>query len=192
MTDYTNPNEFWTKEERKFYEELNDEERIAATILRIVYTCLGLLVAVLLCALLSGCTTTKYVTVPEVHEHWHHSTDTIHKTDSIIDRKTTTIREVDSATMAQYGIRMKDMQRAWLIETNRLQRELSELRQTSTDTVHERDSIPYPVEVVKEVPAKLTWWQQTRLHLANIVLWLLALLAVIYVGKKHLGRLGQE
>ena len=58
------------------------------------------------------------------------------------------------------------------------------------DTV--RDSIPYPVEVVKEVPAKLTWWQQTRLHLANIVLWLLALLAVIYVGKKHLGRLGQD
>ena len=63
-----------------------------------------------------------------------------------------------------------------------------------TDTIYQskRDSIPYPVEVVKEVPAKLTWWQQTRLHLANIVLWLLALLAVIYVGKKHLGRLGQD
>lgn len=113
---------------------------------------LAITIALLLGLLLTGCTTTEYVPVPEVHEHWHHTTDTVRQTDSIIDRQTTTIREVDSATMAQYGIQMKDMQRAWLIETNRLQRELSELRETHTDTVHERDSIPYPVEVVKEVP----------------------------------------
>jgi hypothetical protein len=98
-----------------------------------------------------GCTTTKYVSVPEVHEHWHHSTDTIHKTDSFIDRQTTTIREVDSATMAQYGIQMSALQTAWLIQTDRLQRELSALMATHIDTIHERDSIPYPVEVVKEV-----------------------------------------
>jgi hypothetical protein len=63
-----------------------------------------------------------------------------------------------------------------------------------TDTIYQskRDSIPYPVEVIKEVPAQLTWWQQTRLHLANIVLWLLVVLAVIYVGKKHLARLVQD
>lgn len=113
---------------------------------------LAITIALLLGLLLTGCTTTEYVTVPEVHEHWHHSTDTIHKIDRIIDHQTTTIQEVDSATMAQYGIQLKGMQRAWLIENNRLQRELSELRETHTDTVHERDSIPYPVEVVKEVP----------------------------------------
>ena len=112
----------------------------------------GIITVLLLCWLLTGCTTTEYVTMPEVHEHWHHSTDTIHKTDSIIDRQTTTIREVDSATMAQYGIQMSALQRAWLIQTERLQREISALRSTSTDTVHERDSIPYPVEVVKQVP----------------------------------------
>lgn len=141
--------------------------------------CLVILVAVLLV----GCQT-KYLTVPEVHEHWHHTTDTIHKTDSIIDRQTTTIREVDSATMARYGIQMKDMQRAWLIETNRLQRELSELRQSHMDTIHERDSIPYPVEVEKEVPAQLSWWQQMRLHLANIMLWLLGIGGVVFIVKK--------
>ena len=140
--------------------------------------------ALLLLTAMGSCTTTKCVTVPEVHEHWHHTTDTIHKTDSIIDRQTTTIREVDSATMAQYGIQMKDMQRAWLIETNRLQRELSELRQSHTDTIHERDSIPYPVEVKKEVPAQLSWWQQTRLHLANIMLWLLGIGGVLFILKK--------
>lgn len=140
--------------------------------------------ALLLLTAMGSCTTTKYVTVPEVHEHWHHTTDTIHKTDSIIDRQTTTIREVDSATMAQYGIQMKDMQRAWLIETNRLQRELSELRQSHTDTIHERDSIPYPVEVKKEVPAQLSWWQQTRIHLANIMLWLLGIGGALFILKK--------
>jgi hypothetical protein len=113
---------------------------------------LTIAIVALLAWLLTGCTTTKYVTVPEVHEHWHHSTDTVTQTDSVIDRQTTTIREVDSATMAQYGIQMKSLQTAWLIQTERLQREISALRVTRTDTVHERDSIPYPVEVVKEVP----------------------------------------
>ena len=127
-------------------------------------------VALLLLTAIGSCTTTKYVPVPEVHEHWHHSTDTIHKTDSVIDLQTRIIREVDSATMARYGIQMKDMQRAWLVETNRLQRELSELRQSSTDTIHERDSIPYPVEVEKEVPAQLSWWQRLRLGLGSAVL----------------------
>jgi hypothetical protein len=117
-----------------------------------------------------GCTSTKYVTMPEVHEHWNHSTDTIHQTDSIIDHQTTTIREVDSATMAQYGIQMKNMQRAWLIETNRLQRELSELRQTRADTIHERDSIPYPVEVVREVPRKRSTMEWGLLTIGAIAL----------------------
>ena len=140
-------------------------------------------IVILVALLLVGCKT-KYVTVPEVHEFWHHTTDTIHKTDSIIDHQTTTIREVDSATMAKYGIQMKDMQRAWLIETNRLQRELSELRHTHADTIHERDSIPYPVEVEKEVPAQLSWWQQTRMHLGEALLALAGIAVVVFVIKR--------
>ena len=172
MTDYTNPNELWTEEERQFYKGLNDEERIAAAILRIAYICITLLVAVLLCALLSGCTTTKYVTVPEYH------TDTLRvvkvQHDSLVLKDSVYITEKgDTVLIEKWHTQYRDRWR--------------------TDTVYQSktDSIPYPVEVVKEVPAKLTWWQQTRLHIANIVLWLLALLAVIYVGKKHLARLGQ-
>ena len=92
--------------------------------------------------------------------------------------------------MAQYGIQLKDMQRAWLVETNRLHRELSELKKTRADTIHERDSIPvpYPVEVVKEVAKPLTWWQQTRLHIANIILWLIGLMGfiglILFVGRR--------
>lgn len=177
MTDYTNPNEFWTDEERHFYEGLSDEERIAAAILRIVYTCLGLLVAVLLCALLSGCTTTKYVPVPEYH------TDTLIQTKVLKD----SVWLHDSVYVHEYqkGDTIFSTTIKW--STKYVEREVHD-----TTHVSKTDSIPYPVEVVKEVPAKLTWWQQTRLHLANILLWLPALLAVIYVGKKHLGRLGQD
>ena len=62
------------------------------------------------------------------------------------------------------------MQRAWLIETDRLQRELSALRQTRANTIHERDSIPVPCPVEKKVPRELSWWQQTRQTVGTIVI----------------------
>lgn len=106
---------------------------------------------------LAGCKGGESVlTVPEIHEYWHHTSDTIRQTDSIIDKQTTIIRELDSAAMAKYGIRLQGLQRAWIVDNSRLQRELSELRQTKTDTVIERDSIPVPYPVVKEVKKPLT------------------------------------
>jgi hypothetical protein len=53
------------------------------------------------------------------------------------------------------------------------------------DTIYRatHDTIPQPYEVVKEVPAPLSWWQRVRLWLGNVVL--LALLAVaVYYGVK--------
>ena len=49
------------------------------------------------------------------------------------------------------------------------------------DTIYNvrTDSVPYPVEVTEFVPEPLTWWQQTRLHLANLVLYALAIFAAI-------------
>ena len=170
--DYNDPNEMWRHNGYDPYKGMNDEERIAAAILHIVYTCLGLLVAVLLCALFSGCTTTKYVPVPEYH------TDTLRQ----VTVRHDSVMVHDSIHVSEKG------------DTVRIERWHTQYRDRwRTDTVYQskNDSIPYPVEVTKEVPAQLTWWQQTRLHLANILLWLLALLAVIYVGKKHLARLGQ-
>ena len=38
----------------------------------------------------------------------------------------------------------------------------------------ERDTIPQPYPYEVEVPAQLSWWQETRLHLANIALLALA------------------
>ncbi len=129
---------------------------------------------------LCSCTTTRVVTVPEVHEVHHHHTDSVFKRDSVIDHKTTTIRELDSAAMAQYGIKLERAERAWLIQTDRLQRELSELKEAKSDTVIQRDSVPYPVEVIKEVPRKSTWFE--RIMFCTGIVSILCL--ILFVAKK--------
>ena len=52
-----------------------------------------------------------------------------------------------------------------------------------TDTFYKArvDSVPVPYPVIKKVPAELTWWQQCRLHLANIVLWVILIIALWWV-----------
>ena len=49
-----------------------------------------------------------------------------------------------------------------------------------TDTFYKArvDSVPVPYPVIKKVPVELTWWQQARLHLANIVLWVILIVAL--------------
>lgn len=51
-----------------------------------------------------------------------------------------------------------------------------------TDTIYkiERDSIPYPVEVIKEVKAPLNWYQKAMIRLG----WALIVLLVAIVGWK--------
>lgn len=156
---YNNPNEAWMQPDP--LKRLSDNERIGAGCLQLLIYFAVVALAVGICSLFSSCRTTEYVNLPEVHteHHWH--TDSVSHTDSIIERSTVIVREADSATMAQYGITLSGMQRAWLVESSQLRREIERLRETKTDTVTVRDSIPYPVEVVKEVPAPMPWWKNT-------------------------------
>ena len=131
---------------------LNDDERLGAGCLQLLIYFAVVALALVVCSLFSSCKTTEFVNLPEHTEH-HYHTDSVSHTDSIIDRSTVIVREADSATMAAYGIALSGMQRAWLVESSQLRREIERMRETKTDTVTVRDSIPYPVEVVKEVPA---------------------------------------
>ena len=170
MTDYNDPNEMWRHNGYDPYKGMNDDERMLAVIHRLAYALVAAAVGILLCALFSGCTTTKYVPVPEYH------TDTLRQV---------TVRHDSVMVHDSIHVSEKD-------DTVRIERWHTQYRDRwRTDTVYQSktDSIPYPVEVIKEVPAKLTWWQQTRLHLANILLYLLLIVGIIYVGKKHLEKL---
>ena len=177
--DYNDPNDYWLQHGYDPYKGMTDDERTKAGCLQLAACVVTFVVALLLCAVLfASCSAQeRMVSAPEVHEHWHHTTDTIHKTDSFIDRQKTTIREVDSATMAGYGVQMKQMQRAWLVETDRLRQVISELRMTKHDTVHELDSIPYPVEVVREVERGHTFGDMMLIAMAVTAVVLLFIFA---------------
>ena len=149
---------------------------------------IGLILGIVICALLTlctSCTTTKYVEVPVTHteHHWH--TDSVKEKDSTYHEKTTTIMQLDSAAMARYGIQMQANQRAWLVLQREMENRLRELEHMTAnrDTVRDSIPVPYPVEVVKDVEKPLTWWQQTKMHVGAIVIFglLIALFINIFI-----------
>ena len=140
-----------------------EEERAGNMLLGFI---LGL-IACLLIMLCSSCTTTKYITVPEYH------TDTVMvnkvQKDSVFLHDSTYVYEKgDTLYMERWHTKYV----------------LKELHDTTY--ISKRDTIPAPYPVEKEVPAELTWWQQTRLHIANILLYLLAICGVIWIVKTYI------
>ena len=155
--------------------------------LRVEGVLIGILSIMVALWFLCSCTTTRYMTVPEVHEQHHWHTDSVHTVDSVITEKETTIIQLDSAEMAKYGIQLKNAERAWLVKTRELERQIQQLVQLTQkkDSVHDTIPMPYPVEVVKEVKKDLSWWQQTRMHIGGVVLWLIGIVAVVWLIKKY-------
>lgn len=147
-----------------------DPERDAADIKHLV---IGIIMGLIACALITlcaGCTTTQYVPVIE------HKTDTVYqnkvKHDSIWQHDSVQIMiKGDSVTIDRW-------------HTKYVSKEVHD-----TTYISKTDSVPVPYPVEKLVPAELTWWQQTRLHIANIMLWALLIAVVVWVGKRHIKKL---
>ena len=101
---------------------------------------------------------TEYIPVETIHteHHWH--TDSIIQKDSVVKESKTTVMQLDSAAMAQYGIHLKNAERAWLVKSWELERQIENLLRLTAirDTVRDTIQVPYPVE------KKLSKWQQTK------------------------------
>lgn len=183
--EYTNPNEVWRQANDGLYKGMSEKERERAGCMQGMLF-VGMLLAFALCLFLSSCKSVEYVAVPQQHteHHWH--TDSVHTTDSVIHEKETTIMQLDSAAMAKYGITLKNAERAWLVKTQEMERQIQMLLQMNMqkDSVH--DTVPVPVPVIKEVPADLTWWRRVRMTLGDIAMMVLGLLALIWVTKRYL------
>ncbi len=153
--------------------------------LRVEGVLIGILSIMVALWFLCSCTTTRYMTVPEVHEQHHWHTDSVHKTDSVIHEKQTTIRELDSAAMAQYGIQIRQNEKAWLVMSNELRREIERLEAMCADRDTVRDSIPkpYPVEVIKEVPRQKTLLERAVVCAGIIAIMILILIVVSRLKK---------
>lgn len=130
-----------------------------------------LFIALLVVGWLTSCTTTeRVVTVEKV------KTDTTY----ITKHQRDSVWLHDSIHVSEKG----DTIRIEKWHTKYVEREVHDtLYQASHDTIPQ----PYPVE--KIVPAELSWWQQARIHLANILLYGLMIVGIILLGKWHLKKL---
>ena len=110
-------------------------------------------------AMLAGCRTTRYVTVPE------HHTDTVYQVKQMRD----SIYLHDSTFVREYvkGDTVRIVTEMWHTTWRDRWR---------TDTVYRSrvDSVLLPYEVVKEVPRELTRWQRARIHMGELLLALIA------------------
>ena len=102
---------------------------------------------------------TEYIPVETSHteHHWH--TDSIKEVDSVIHERHTTIMQLDSLAMAQYGIQLKNAERAWLVKSWELERQIENMQRLTAirDTARDTIQVPYPVE------KKLSKWQQAKI-----------------------------
>lgn len=113
--------------------------------------------------LFASCTTKKVVTVEKV------KIDTTYITkwqrDSVWLHDSTIVREKgDTVLVEKWHTKYKEKQIHDTLYKSRV------------------DSIPVPYPVEKLVEKELTWWQQARLHIANIILCLLGVAAVWWIG----------
>lgn len=129
-----------------------------------------LFIALLVVGWLTSCTTTRVVTVDRVKN------DTTY----ITKQQRDSIWLHDSIHVMDRG----DTIRIEKWHTKYIEREVH-------DTLYraKTDSIPVPYEVIKEVPAELSWWQTARIYLANILLYAILIFGIIKLGKWHLSKL---
>ena len=142
----------------------SDEDAVGRGCLGAVIYAVSFILILLFCALLSGCTTTKYITVPVSH------TDTLiitkQQRDSIYLKDSTHVSEQQRGDTIILKITK--------FLTKYHDREVHDtLYQSRTDTV----PMPYPVP--EYVEKQLSWWQKTRLRMGEILMGLIGLIAII-------------
>ena len=126
---------------------------------------------------LAGCKTVKFVPVPEYHTLYKTRVDTVQRWDSVRDVQWMTVREVDSAQLAALGIQIKGLKNALLIERNKLLQQISNERTHKVDTIMQRDSIPVPYPVEKQ----LTKWQRWKMDAGGWAMGAVAVFVVLFV-----------
>lgn len=163
MMEYSNPNDPWQYDP---YKGMSEEERMKAGCFQGVFFVIAFLMGLIICALLSSCSTTKVVEVEKVR------TDTTYITkwqrDSIWLHDSIHVKEKgDTVMIERWHTQWRDRLR---VDT---------IYQATHDTIPQ----PYPIETIKMVEKELSWWQRLRLWIGNIGL--LAILGFIgYYGVK--------
>jgi hypothetical protein len=150
--------------EDELLKKMDPQDQMAAGCFRAVAIIVAFIIAMIVCSFFTSCKSIEYVPIIE------HHTDTLIKTNVQHD----SIYINDSTVITEKGDTVK---------IEKWHKKYVEKQVHDTTYVSKIDSIPTPYPVEVKVEKQLTWWQQTRLHLANILLWLLAIAAVYYIIK---------
>lgn len=128
----------------------------------------ALLVIIICVACCTSCKT-KYVTVPEYHTRYAHNTDTFLRSDTMFVRDSVIIRMRGDTTIVE-KIKWRDR--------------FVNVYKIKTNTVIQRDSIPYPVE------KQLSKWEQAKMDYGGmaiggtVALVILVIIKVTKIGHK--------
>ena len=146
---------------------MTDKQKLRAVCWQMVVYLLAVAIGMIVCSFFTSCKSVEYVFVPQTH------TDTLIQTkiqhDSIYINDSTVITEKGDTVKIE----------KW--HTKYVEKQVHD-----TLYIAKTDSVPAPYPVIKEVPAELSWWQQTRLHIANILLWSLLIVGIVWIIKKKL------
>ena len=146
----------------------SDEDAVGRGCLGAAIYAVSFILILLFFALLSGCTTTKYITVPVSH------TDTL----IITKRQRDSIYLKDSTHVSEQQHGDTIILKITKFLTKYHDREVHDtLYQSKTDTV----PMPYPVP--EYVEKQLSWWQKTRLRMGEILMGLIGLIGLIGLSK---------
>lgn len=151
-------------------DKMDDDDRIAFGCCNMAATLTVLFLTLIICALLGSCGVKERVVTVTAH-----TTDTLR----IVQHQRDSIYLHDSIHVSERG------------DTVRIERWHTSYRDRwHRDTVYQatHDTIPQPYEVLREVPAKLTWWQRARLAAVNIVLAAMALYGGMRILRSRMRR----
>lgn len=129
---------------------------------------LAAVVVMVVLAVMTGCKQVEYVAVQQQH------TDTLWQSHILRD----SIYVHDSTYVFERGDTV-------MVEKWHTKYKLKEVHDTTYVATHDTIPAPYPVEVVKEVEKDLSWWQQTRMHIGGVVIWLIGIVAVVWMIKRY-------
>lgn len=124
-----------------------------------------------------GCVTTRYVPVETVKTDKVEVHDTIENIDTVYKEKTVMVIEADSTQAAEYGIKLEQAKKAYLILQKELEREKNKQKEVHTDTVIRTETVqvPYPVE------RKLSKWETFCLDYGKVMMGSTLILIVIFL-----------
>lgn len=124
-----------------------------------------IIIMILVLMAMASCKTVKYVPVEKVQHDSIYITQ--HQRDSIYLHDSIHIREkADTILIEKWHTRyVEKIVRDTLIQI-------------------ERDTIPQPYPYEVEVPAQLSWWQQTRIRVGNVAMIAVALLVGWWLWRK--------